>query len=252
MSSEYTLEVGPWYIIPSQAVCTRKAWLTFAKNAFGITVSTKMLSVHARILPAPLVKYHEQSLTPKLAEWNLHGKKFISHVSMSTNKWSYLSLSGQEITNEHWHDFETALSSCGMGDCVPDPWRGFEARLHGPSDDDENDSAIHTAIQNAKDNSVRMLWVILPSKSAGIYARIKYWADVKIGMLETEAGWGLIADTCYRHPYCLRTSRKAWQRPNVLRQCHTQVQLEAWWNQSQSLRDRSGYLTRWRYNGSRY
>ena len=173
------------------------------KNSFGVTVSTKMLSVHARRLPIPSVMYEHNFLTPDLAEWNLQGKKFINQVPIE--KWSYLRLDCPEISDSIWRNFQRALKDCRMGEEQPSTYEGFFARLSGHGDDDKNDKAIGDAIEKAKEKGLRILWVILPYFSAAIYARVKFWADVKCGTLEANDRGGSISDKYDRHPYCLRT-----------------------------------------------
>lgn len=155
--------------------------LTFEKTAFGITISPKMVSVHARLLPAPSVLYHKRSVTyPRLAEWNVRGKNFFSPLTLA--KWSWLRLGRAEVPDDSWDAFQKALSDCGMGNIPPDPFYGLHAQLDGSGDDDTNDRAIGNAIAEAKKKGLRMLWVILPDDSAAIYSRVKFWADVKHGM----------------------------------------------------------------------
>lgn len=151
------------------------------KSAFGVTISPKMLSVHARQLPVPSVMYHEASLTPRLAEWNLHQRFFIRHVPI--NRWSYLTLGEAKVSDEAWYFFQEALKACGMGEIQPEPYEGFHRNLPGFNDDASNDKAIQDAISDAKEKGVRILWVVLQKYSARIYARVKFWADLKYGML---------------------------------------------------------------------
>ncbi len=61
-----------------------------------------------------------------------------------------------------------------MGKTDPDPYEGYRANLSGSGDDDSNDKAIRNAIKEAKAKDLLILWVILPFKSAAIYARVKF------------------------------------------------------------------------------
>lgn len=73
-----------------------------------------------------------------------------------------------------------------MGEIQPDPYEGFHANLGGIGDNDTNDAAIQAAMFAAQKNGVRILWVVLETYSAPIYARVKYWGDVRYGMLNGE------------------------------------------------------------------
>ena len=160
-----------------------------------------MLPVHARKLAAPSVMYYQKSFQPGDADWNLTGKKFFKHVDIRS--WSYLNLA-RDISDEVWGRFETALKECGMGEKRPDPYSGYSAAVsvHG---DEESDKAICHELAKAKKRDTLILWVILPSNAAALYARVKFLADVKFGMLAKMDGHGSNSDTEYRHPYSLRS-----------------------------------------------
>lgn len=164
-------------------LCSQRGLISI-KNAFGITVGTKMLPVHARLLPVPSVMYHNASVAPNNAEWNLHKKYFFRHVPI--DKWSYLTLGKTWIKDPVWNLFQPALKACGMGEVQPDPFEGFRADLPGNGDNDMNDAAIRGAMSSAQKLGIRILWVVIPFYSAPIYARVKYWADVIYGMLKGE------------------------------------------------------------------
>jgi hypothetical protein len=169
------------YTVPIY-LCSQRRLISI-KAAFGVTISSKMLSVHARLLPVPSVMYHNASFTPKLAEWNLQQRFFVRHVPI--DKWSYLTF-GKKITDEVWAFFQGALKACGMGEIDPDPYDGFHANVSEHSDNDTNDRAIQNAMSIAKKKGVRILWVVLPSNFAPLYARVKFCADVQYGMLNGE------------------------------------------------------------------
>ena len=139
-----------------------------------------MVSVHARLLPVPEIQHYKTSADPRFSEWNMRDKKFFNHVPIA--KWSWLRLGNAKVSDEAWNTFSAVLKDCGMGEVSPDPFNGFDARLDGYGDDDKNDEAIDKAVRKAKDNGIKILWVILPEKSAAIYSRVKYWADIKHGM----------------------------------------------------------------------
>ena len=165
-------------------------WLENAKSrekgAFGITVDSKMLSVHARLLAAPHILYKDELVTPQLANWNMIRKQFVHYVPIS--KWSRLNLSGERLPEKYLEDFQSALEKCGMGNTRPFPYHGFEGMLPGIGDDNANDKRIQEKMEQISKTDVEILLVVLPFKSAPIYARVKYWADVKYGKIWRKCG----------------------------------------------------------------
>ena len=153
--------------------------LTLSKDAFGIAINPRMLTVHGRILTAPQVQYQEKTEISLHAEWNMSRSNF--HKAKSMAQWSYLCVGGATLSDISIRQFRGALKLCGMGDATPSPSRGFRAVLKGSGDDDTNDEAIHNAISAVWELKIPILLVILDSPSAAVYARIKYWADTKFG-----------------------------------------------------------------------
>ena len=140
-----------------------------------------MLLVHARLLAPPSINYCEgHSLFPELANWNMIGKKFFKRTQITC--WSYFNLSKEKLSKHSFTDFKNALRVCGMGEKIPDPIE-FEAELQGNGDDDRNDKSIRDKMEEMSKKKVGIVLVILPVKSAPLYARVKYWADVVFGTI---------------------------------------------------------------------
>ena len=156
--------------------------MSWEKRAFGITVDPNMLLVHARLIAPPMISYcDDRSLTPRLADWNMIGKEFFKGIQMT--RWSYLNLSDKELSKQSLTGFRDALKVCGMGQEIPHPSMEFKAQLPGNGDDDQNDELIRGKMEEMSKNEVGIVLVILPSRSAPLYARVKFWADVKFGMI---------------------------------------------------------------------
>lgn len=152
------------------------------KLDFGVDIGSRMLSVHARRLNAPQVCYGNKSaLIPVLADWNMTNKWFFRCVT-NTN-WSQLNLSGKAIAEETWSSFENALNLCGMKQITAHPNGPFRGFLPGNGDDAENDRSIERTMREISTLGVQILLVVLPFRSATIYARLKFWADIKFGMV---------------------------------------------------------------------
>lgn len=145
-----------------------------------------MLLVHARLLTPPSINYRKGSLTPELADWNMIGQNFFE--SEPITRWSYLNLSNEQLSNDFANKLQNALAKCGMKRKNPDPARGFQVQLGPNGDDDQNDKLIRDVMEEMSKTEVRIVLVILPFKSAPLYARVKYWADVKFGMIRGNGG----------------------------------------------------------------
>ena len=168
--------------------------LKLGKRVFGIAVSPEMLPFQARLLPAPPV-FYEGNMThrPSLADWNIKDHKFFKAVPMKN--WSYLVLGNKRIPDKFWAQFEAALNQCGMGYTNPAPYRGYVALLQGSNDDDTNDKAIADRMEKAREDDVKVLLVVLESKSAAIHAGVKRWGDLTNGMPSTRADLSFFAHT---------------------------------------------------------
>ena len=67
-----------------------------------------------------------------------------------------------------------------MGSTKPEG-RPYSARLLGVGDDDRNDNAIKNEMDKAMKAQIPILLVVLNTKLAAIYARVKYWGDTMYG-----------------------------------------------------------------------
>ncbi|KAL8647804.1 MAG: hypothetical protein Q9210_005343, partial [Variospora velana] len=149
-------------------------------SAFGISINTKMIVVAARVLPPPLLLYYNQvPFKPEKASWNLAGRKFYKPEPLQ--KWSYLRCGQSTFSNNYLRVLRQQISACGLGDKGPEPPQGYHAML-GKEDDDKTDEALRKALQRAKDNGVKFLFVILEKRSKPIHARLKFFADIVVGI----------------------------------------------------------------------
>ncbi|KAL9021543.1 MAG: hypothetical protein Q9185_001274 [Variospora sp. 1 TL-2023] len=152
-------------------------------SAFGISINTKMIVVPARVLPPPPLLYNNQvPFKPEKASWNLAGRKF--YRSEPLQKWSYLRCGRSTFADNYLRVLRQQISACGLGDKGPEPLQGYHAML-GKEDDDKTDEALRKALQRAKDNGVKFLFVILERKSKAVHARLKFFADIVVGIQHT-------------------------------------------------------------------
>ncbi|KAL9047618.1 MAG: hypothetical protein Q9206_006614 [Seirophora lacunosa] len=151
--------------------------------AFGISIDTKMIVVPARILQAPDLLYNDmKSFKPQNASWNLVGRKF--YKPQRLQNWSYLVCGRGTFAKHHLEVLRQQITACGLGKDDPNPVAGYYTTL-GVSDDDKTDEALQNALQRAKTAGVRFLFVILETRSKPIHARLKFFADVVVGIQHT-------------------------------------------------------------------
>ena len=142
-----------------------------------------MLVVFGRVLPPPLVMYKDKSsVKAEQAAWNMRGKQF--SVPKPVMKWSFLRLGPAEFGKPHIDLFKQALRAGGLGQAdpvSPQGQLGFSASLV-MGEDDANDQKIKSTLERIVKLNITFLLVILPGKGSMTYNRVKYWADVHIGI----------------------------------------------------------------------
>lgn len=158
----------------------RNLELKLPKALFGIAVKAEMLPVHARHLSVPPILYKKNNFhKPSFAEWNIKDYEFFKAFPMK--KWSYLVLGNAQKPNIFWDQFKSVLNRCGIGSTDPEPWGGYQTPLPGFGDDDKNDRAIEARMDQARQDGVKILLVVLESRSAAIRARVKYFGELHTG-----------------------------------------------------------------------
>ena len=95
-------------------------------------------------------------------------------------KWAVLCLGGATVPASASEKFQEILGTCGMGSTKPER-KQYSTRLFGVGDDDINDNAIKNEMDNVMKAQIPILLVVLKTKSAAIYARVKYWGDTTYG-----------------------------------------------------------------------
>ncbi|KAL8786701.1 MAG: hypothetical protein Q9213_002637 [Squamulea squamosa] len=153
-------------------------------SEFGISIDTKMIVVPARILQPPTLLYgNRKTITPRNASWNLAGPTRFYQPKELKN-WSYVLCGRSEFSSVHQAALCKQIKACGLGSSEPLPFDGYRTTL-GKADDDATDEALQEVLQQAKTEGAKFLFVILESCSKPIHARLKYLADIKIGIQHT-------------------------------------------------------------------
>lgn len=147
--------------------------------AFGIRVDSRMVVVEGRILPPPVLIYgRNANQTTEGGAWNMRGKTFARPHKVT--KWSFLRLGNVQLTAEHIKDFKVQLKNYGLGDEAPKIPQGFTKQL--PGGEDANDLAIRDIFKIISEAQLNIVLVVLPWRDQIIYARVKFWADIKAGV----------------------------------------------------------------------
>ena len=150
-----------------------------ALSAFGIRIDSSMVIVEGRILAPPQLTYGENSTSAtRDGTWNMLGKTFAKPEKVT--KWSFLKLGNAQLPPDQLKGFQSQLKAYGLGDEPPRVPRGFTQSL--PGGEDSDDKAIEEIFGVISKTGINILLVVLPTKSAITYARVKFWADVKTGI----------------------------------------------------------------------
>ncbi|VVA93223.1 unnamed protein product [Arabis nemorensis] len=146
---------------------------------FGMSVTEQLSSVEARVLPPPMLKYHESGkekmVNPRLGQWNMIDKKMINGARVAS--WTCVSFSTR-IDRNLPQDFCRQL----IGMCVskgmefnPQPAIPFISCPPQRIEDALRD--IHK-----RATGLQLLIVILPDQS-GSYGKIKRICETELGIV---------------------------------------------------------------------
>jgi eukaryotic translation initiation factor 2C len=165
---------------------------------FGLAVGTSLITVAARLLNPPQVKYRdassrETSVNPQFGSWNMMNIKF--HTGSNIGPWTYIVFRSDRRTRDVYSDadirqtvmrFQAFLANSGVNS------NGFIGQPGPPTinlkDGDEgfNDGLIRDIFRRMHSitgsNKPRFVLCILPFEDVAIYNSIKTVADTKAGI----------------------------------------------------------------------
>ncbi|KAI9720458.1 MAG: hypothetical protein M1812_002964 [Candelaria pacifica] len=163
---------------------------------FGMQIRPEMVVVPGRILMAPQVRYGGgKSVNARNGSWNLTNQTFSAARQISN--WSFVHIQegrdpfkGTDFQGQPLPtllqlvggQFVTVMKASGLRVDPMNPPNGFPPVNVNLRDSDAVFAVIDKLMSNVKRTSTRMLLVVLPVKSAMLYAHIKYLADVKYGI----------------------------------------------------------------------
>jgi len=155
---------------------------------FGIKVCNDLVSVEARVLPPPLLKYHdsgrEKTCAPSVGQWNMINKKMINGGTI--DNWTCLNFSRMrpEEVQRFCMDLTHMCNATGMN-VNPRPF--VEVKSAAPNHienalRDVHRRATQMVAQQGTGNQLQLLIVILPEVS-GSYGKIKRVCETEIGIV---------------------------------------------------------------------
>ncbi|RLN42616.1 hypothetical protein C2845_PM01G23350 [Panicum miliaceum] len=150
---------------------------------FGIKVCNDLVSVEARVLPPPLLKYHdsgrEKTCSPSVGQWNMINKKMINGGTI--DNWTCLNFSRMrpEEVQRFCMDLTHMCNATGMN-VNPRPF--VEVKSAAPNHienalRDVHRRATQMVAQQGMGNQLQLLVVILPEVS-GSYVPPAYYAHL--------------------------------------------------------------------------
>ncbi|CAN6322278.1 unnamed protein product [Urochloa humidicola] len=155
---------------------------------FGIKVCSDLVTVPARVLPPPLLKYHdsgrEKTCAPSVGQWNMINKKMINGGTI--DNWTCLNFSRMrpEEVQRFCMDLTHMCNATGMS-VNPRPF--VEVKSAAPNHienalRDVHRRATQMVAQQGTGNQLQLLIVILPDVS-GSYGKIKRVCETDIGIV---------------------------------------------------------------------
>ncbi|KAM0912486.1 hypothetical protein ACQ4PT_012766 [Festuca glaucescens] len=145
---------------------------------FGVDVTNKMVNVQARLLPPPMLKYHdsgrEKSCVPSVGQWNMINKKMVNGGNVQS--WTCLNFSRMPVDGVRMFcsDLVQMCNSIGM---VFNQRPVAEIRSASANNIEGALKDVHQRAPN-----LQLLIVILPDVS-GQYGKVKKVCETELGIV---------------------------------------------------------------------
>ena len=146
-----------------------------------------MVTVKARVLPAPILQYHkiseEPEILPKDGMWNLKDKKLVEGIKLRS--WAVIVFGHEDkYSVSVIQNFITALcstfSNCGLSVENPTPPISY-ANVRGNIQRILNDACI--IAESSYSCKAQLIFCILPNIGVPLYAEIKRVSDTVLGIV---------------------------------------------------------------------
>jgi eukaryotic translation initiation factor 2C len=162
---------------------------------WGFSVDPNMITVPGLVLQKPRIEYKTRTEEPRSGSWNFAKQKFVKPGRIGT--WQVLVINRRghrgNALNENpqgemkapealFRLLEESLVSYGL--TLGQRLRTQSILLENLTIDNRasNNRLVEQAFHKAKDANVRFLFVVLPEVDRWLYARIKYYGDIKFGI----------------------------------------------------------------------
>ncbi|KAI5807574.1 Piwi domain-containing protein [Peziza echinospora] len=165
---------------------------------FGISVSTNMALIPARVLPQPAILYGRKNVlkgspsnTKSKGAWNLTSRSFLSCTALNMIEFTIFALNLSPLEGRNIRDWlmKPLLSECvrlGMTSQAMDvdrmKYKFVPTVAHGAPNTIRKEQIEQRFIEIASHPGKKMILVILPSKDRSEYALVKYLGDVRYGI----------------------------------------------------------------------
>ncbi|KAJ7976861.1 Argonaute family protein [Quillaja saponaria] len=154
---------------------------TFAQE-FGVNVKKELTSIDARVLPSPVLKYHDSGkdkiIKPRVGQWNMINAKMYSGATVKF--WmcvNFSSLNGQMVA-----EFcRNLISTCRNKGIDVNPTPMFPVQSAYPNQIERTLCEVHRRC-NTDGKEIQLLIVVLPDVS-GSYGRIKRICETELGLV---------------------------------------------------------------------
>jgi eukaryotic translation initiation factor 2C len=153
---------------------------------FGVKVSSEMVTVKGRLLPAPLIHYHPKSqsphVTPQNGSWNLVGKKVVAGASLGA--WGIVVFGNERDvpSSRVSHFVRELVVTCvdtGLFIVNKDPPISY---VNPRGVIEEGLKKAWLGVGNSVKSQPQLLLCILPNTGVSLYAEIKRLTDTVIGV----------------------------------------------------------------------
>jgi eukaryotic translation initiation factor 2C len=173
-------------------------------RAFGMKVTPTPISVRARVLPPPMLRYGpgsaETTIKPFNGAWNMRDKKLFRPATVRT--WTIVIYESQgrfrpETAREMVKGFIEGALSVGMGVTDTQPlifWENGQGNIA-----DQLKKAGKACVDN-KGSPPSLIVVVLPEGGNEIYTAVKNFGDVQMG----------VATQCLKSSKCFRAKIQYW------------------------------------------
>jgi hypothetical protein len=160
---------------------------------FGLSASTKMLTVHGRILVAPTVHYgKKKAATPFNGSWNCANQAFIRGGRFTSWTSCILDLPGRTAVpyDEPNGQTSTALTNLLGQELVKyglqmGAYKGakkFALSTLTMANREANNKILDTIFSRLEQAQIPLVFIVLPNDDKWLYARIKYYGDTRYGI----------------------------------------------------------------------